>query len=68
MLSAGSHIVSVNDVYGGTFRYFTKVASNNGIEVSFVDLFNPANVETAIKPNTKMVWIETPTNPTLRLV
>ncbi|KAJ3207718.1 hypothetical protein HDU67_007282 [Dinochytrium kinnereticum] len=68
MLKSGSHIVSVNDVYGGTFRYFTKVASNNGVEVSFVDMYDPENVRSVIKPNTKMIWIETPTNPTLRLV
>jgi cystathionine gamma-lyase len=59
-LKAGSHIVSVNDVYGGTFRYFTKVASNNGVEVSFVDMYDPANVGKAIKDNTKLIWIETP--------
>ncbi|KAJ3411743.1 hypothetical protein HDV05_001754 [Chytridiales sp. JEL 0842] len=68
LLKNGSHIVSVNDVYGGTFRYFTKVASNNGIEVSFVDMYDPKNVGEAIKENTRMIWIETPTNPTLRLV
>jgi len=60
--------VSVNDVYGGTYRYFTKVASHIGYETSFVDLSNPENLRSVMKPNTKMVWIETPTNPTLRLV
>ncbi|KAI8929910.1 Cys/Met metabolism PLP-dependent enzyme-domain-containing protein [Entophlyctis helioformis] len=64
----GSHIVSVNDVYGGTFRYFTKVASTYGVETTFCDLRTPDNIRSAIKPNTKLVWIETPTNPTLRLV
>lgn len=68
LLSHGSHIAAVNDVYGGTFRYFTKVAKNNGIDVDFVDLFNPENIKTVIKSNTKMIWIETPTNPTLKLV
>ncbi|KAI9337059.1 Cys/Met metabolism PLP-dependent enzyme-domain-containing protein [Zopfochytrium polystomum] len=68
LIPSGSHLVSVNDVYGGTFRYFTKVASNNGVDVSFVDMSDPNNVEKAIRPNTRMVWIETPTNPTLRLV
>jgi cystathionine gamma-lyase len=68
LLSTGSHIVSVNDVYGGTYRYFTKVASNLGIRVSFVDLYDPENLRSAMTPQTKMVWIETPTNPTLRLV
>ncbi|EGF82431.1 hypothetical protein BATDEDRAFT_34425 [Batrachochytrium dendrobatidis JAM81] len=68
LVGSGSHIISVNDVYGGTFRYFTKVASTNGITADFIDLSNPENLRAAIKPNTKLVWIETPTNPTLRLV
>ncbi|KAJ3091182.1 hypothetical protein HK102_001419 [Quaeritorhiza haematococci] len=68
MLSAGSHVVSVNDVYGGTFRYFTKVAPECGIEVTFVDLYDPNNLKTVLRENTKLVWVETPTNPTLRLV
>ncbi|KAH9248259.1 hypothetical protein BASA81_014105 [Batrachochytrium salamandrivorans] len=68
LAGAGSHIVCVNDVYGGTFRYFTKVANNNGIETSFVDLNDPETLRAAIKPNTKLIWVETPTNPTLRLV
>ncbi|KAJ9069200.1 cystathionine gamma-lyase cys3 [Entomophthora muscae] len=67
-LPSGSHIVSVNDVYGGTYRYFTKVATTKGITVDFVDLKDPKNLESVIKPNTKLVWAETPTNPTLRLV
>ncbi|KAG9294212.1 hypothetical protein G9A89_021571 [Geosiphon pyriformis] len=67
-LGSGGHIISVNDVYGGTFRYFTKVATNQGIETTFVDLLNPYNIESAFKHNTKIVWVETPTNPTLRLV
>ncbi|KAL2917922.1 cystathionine gamma-lyase cys3 [Polyrhizophydium stewartii] len=68
LAGSGSHIVSVNDVYGGTFRYFTKVASTYGVETSFVDLKDPESLRAAIRPNTKLVWIETPTNPTLRLV
>ena len=67
-LGSGSHIVSVNDVYGGTNRYFTKVANTLGIETTFVDLNDPQNIVSALRPNTKLVWIETPTNPTLRLV
>ncbi|KAF9158701.1 hypothetical protein DFQ26_007315 [Actinomortierella ambigua] len=67
-LPAGSHVVSVNDVYGGTYRYFTKVAGALGVDVTFVDLKDAANVASAIKANTKLVWVETPTNPTLRLV
>ncbi|KAI0229978.1 cystathionine gamma-lyase cys3, partial [Massospora cicadina] len=67
-LPSGSHIVSVNDVYGGTYRYFTKVASTKGITVDFIDMKDPQTLESAMKPNTKLVWAETPTNPTLRLV
>ncbi|ORX84571.1 hypothetical protein K493DRAFT_320095 [Basidiobolus meristosporus CBS 931.73] len=68
LLPAGSHVVLVNDVYGGTYRYFTKVATVTGIEHTFVDLVNPDNIKSALRENTKLVWIETPTNPTLRLV
>ncbi|KAJ3221170.1 hypothetical protein HDU81_010832, partial [Chytriomyces hyalinus] len=56
----GSHLVSVNDVYGGTFRYFTKVAASNGVDVSFVDMNDPNNLLKHLKPNTRMIWIETP--------
>ncbi|KAI0077593.1 hypothetical protein K474DRAFT_1661520 [Panus rudis PR-1116 ss-1] len=70
-LGPDSHIISVNDVYGGTFRYMSRVANvNQGLETTFLDLEN-ADDETilsAIRPNTKLIWIETPTNPTLRLI
>ena len=58
----------MDDLYGGSNRYFRKVASKSGIETSFVDATNPKNIENAMRSNTKMVWIETPTNPTLKLV
>jgi cystathionine gamma-lyase len=73
-LGPQSHIVSVNDVYGGSYRYFTKVASQaQGIETTFVELGGQedsvvANLKSSIRDNTKLVWIETPTNPTLRLI
>lgn len=67
-LPQGSHLISVNDVYGGTYRYFTKVAIHNGVETTFVNLSDPANIEKAFKKNTKLVWLETPTNPTLRVI
>lgn len=54
MLKTGAHIVCVNDVYGGTFRYFDKVAIHGGIEVSFIDMFDPTKVAGAIKPNTRV--------------
>ncbi len=53
MFPTGTHIVSVNDVYGGTYRYFTKVASTLGFEVTFVDLADPKRLSTAMKSNTK---------------
>ncbi|KAG2213054.1 Cys/Met metabolism PLP-dependent enzyme-domain-containing protein [Mucor mucedo] len=67
-LQQGAHLISVNDVYGGTYRYFTKVAVHSGIETTFVNLDDPANIEPHFKPNTKLVWLETPTNPTLRII
>ncbi|KAJ1504565.1 hypothetical protein HMI55_001962, partial [Coelomomyces lativittatus] len=66
-LPNGSHILSINDVYGGTSRYFTKVASNFGYTTDFLDLEDPTVLLQHIRPNTRMVWIESPTNPTLRL-
>jgi len=68
LLSAGDHMIAMDDIYGGTNRYFRKVASRMGIEVSFVDMTKPENAAAALKPNTKLVWIETPTNPTLKIV
>ncbi|XP_042872658.1 cystathionine gamma-lyase-like isoform X2 [Penaeus japonicus] len=68
LLSAGDHVISMDDLYGGTNRYFRRVASRMGIEVTFVDATDVKNVAAAFKDNTKMVWIETPTNPTLKLV
>lgn len=63
-LPIGSHIVSVGDVYGGTHRYFTKVANGHGVDVTFVgDL--ALRLESEIRENTKLVWLETPSNPTL---
>ncbi|THH23255.1 hypothetical protein EUX98_g7924 [Antrodiella citrinella] len=70
-LGPSAHIVSVNDVYGGTFRYMSKVASiNQGLETTFLDLENADDdtILAAIRPNTKLIWIESPTNPTLRLI
>ncbi|CAH3115850.1 unnamed protein product [Pocillopora meandrina] len=69
LLKSGEHIVCVDDVYGGTNRYFSKVAAANmGIEISMVDASDLSKLKAAIKPKTKMVWIETPTNPLLKLV
>lgn len=67
-LKSGDHVVCSDDVYGGTFRIFDKVFKNYGIEYSFVDLSDPSKAEAAFRSNTKMVWIETPTNPMLKLI
>ena len=67
-LAAGSHIVSVSDVYGGTHRYFTKVAAAHGVHVTFSPSIE-LDIEEMIRPNeTKLIWIESPSNPTLSLV
>src|SRR5690606_23300028 len=68
LLKAGDHVVVSDDLYGGTFRLFDKVFKNHGIEFSFVDLTQPQNLSAAIKKNTRMVWVETPTNPMLKLI
>jgi cystathionine gamma-lyase len=68
LLDPGDHVVCSDDVYGGTFRLFDKVFRRLGIAYSFVDLSKPAALEAALTPRTKMIWVETPTNPTLKLV
>ncbi|KGQ20797.1 Cystathionine gamma-lyase [Lysobacter dokdonensis DS-58] len=69
MLDSGDHVVAMDDVYGGTFRLFERVRRRSaGLDFSWVDLTDPAKFEAAIRPNTKMVWIETPTNPLLKIV
>lgn len=67
-LKPGDHVVCCDDVYGGTFRLFERVYKDLGIQFSFVDLTKLDQAEAAFHPNTKMLWIETPTNPTLKLV
>ncbi len=67
-LGEGGHMVCCDDVYGGTFRLFDKVHSLGARSFSWVDLSNPENLLPAIRPETKAVWIETPTNPLLKLV
>jgi len=68
LLNHGDHVLCIDDVYGGTQRYLRKILSEKqGIEISLVDFNNPEDVRTSIKPNTKIVWAETPTNPTLKV-
>ncbi len=68
LLKPGDHVVCGDDVYGGTFRIFDKVFKPMGLEFDYVDLTKPENLDKAIRPNTKLLWMETPTNPTLKLV
>lgn len=68
LLRQGDHVIAGDDMYGGTFRLFDKVIRHNGIEFSYIDLTKVENLEKAITSNTKMIWLETPTNPTLKLV
>jgi cystathionine gamma-lyase len=68
LLSAGDHVVVGDDLYGGTYRLFSRVLSRYGLEFSYVDMTDPKAVRAAIRPQTKMFWIETPTNPLLKLV
>ncbi|CAH1099774.1 unnamed protein product [Psylliodes chrysocephalus] len=68
LLKSGDNIIVGDDVYGGTNRLFNKVFSNFNIEVTLIDLVDISNLEKAIRPNTKLIWVETPTNPTLKVV
>jgi cystathionine gamma-lyase len=68
-LDAGSHIIAVDDLYGGSRRLFERVRRRSaGLDISYLDLAEPTVIEAAIRPNTRLFWIETPTNPLLKLV
>lgn len=67
MFSPGDHIIVGNDVYGGTYRLFEKVCARFGLKFSWVDLTNLDAVQAAITPQTKLLWLETPTNPLMAL-
>ncbi len=68
LLDAGDHVIATDDLYGGSFRLFDKVRKRSaGLHFSFVDLSDVKAIEAAVRPNTRMIWIETPTNPLLRL-
>lgn len=64
----GDEIISSNDLYGGSYRLFTKVFQNYGIKFHFISFENPANVQSYINGNTKMIWLETPTNPMMNII
>jgi cystathionine beta-lyase/cystathionine gamma-synthase len=67
LLTAGDHVVSTDDVYGGVYRQFRQIHSRFELSFTFVDSCDPQNVIDAIRPNTRMIWIETPTNPLLKV-
>ena len=69
LLDSGSHVIAMDDLYGGTYRLFEKVRRRSaGLDFSFLDLNDSAAMKAALKPNTRMIWAETPTNPMLKLV
>lgn len=67
LLSPGDEIIAANDMYGGTYRLFMKVFEKFGLKFIYVDTTNPANVKAALTANTKLIWIETPTNPLMNI-
>lgn len=67
LLKCGDEILAVDDIYGGAFRLFTHIYAKLGITVNYVDTTDVANVVDALTPNTKLIWLETPTNPTLKI-
>mgnify|MGYP006129675317 CR=1 FL=1 len=67
-LSPGDHVVCCDDVYGGTFRLFERILKNQQIEFSFADLTQAEAFDREVRPNTKLIWIETPTNPLLKII
>ena len=69
ILNSGDHVIAMDDLYGGTYRLFEDVRKrSSGLEFSFVDLSDSKKLQEAIRPNTKMIWVESPTNPLLKLV
>jgi cystathionine gamma-lyase / homocysteine desulfhydrase len=67
LLEAGDEVIAVDDIYGGAFRLFTHVYQKFGITIRYVDTTNAANVAAAVTSSTKLIWIESPTNPTLKI-
>lgn len=68
LLSPGDEVITGNDLYGGSYRIFTKIFANYGIKFHFIDLSDPNNILNYVNGNTKLIWIETPTNPTMQVV
>ena len=67
LLEPGDEVIAANDMYGGTYRLFTKIFEKFGISFRYVDTTNPENISTVISPKTKLIWIETPTNPLMNI-
>ena len=67
LLSPGDQVIAASDMYGGTYRLFTKIFAKYGIVFTYVDTTDIANIQNAITPNTKLIWIETPTNPLMNI-
>src|SRR5205085_6626495 len=67
ILRAGAHVVSTQDLYGGAWRIFTKLFSKFGVDFTFIDSSDVAAVRYAIRPETKLLWLETPSNPLLKV-
>jgi len=68
MLRPGDEVITGNDLYGGSYRMFTKLYAPYGIKFHFIDFSDPENIRQYINENTKLIWVETPTNPTMRIV
>ena len=69
LLDSGDHVIAMDDIYGGSYRLFERVRTRSaGLSFSLIDLTDPAKFEAAITPKTRLVWIETPTNPLLKIV
>jgi cystathionine beta-lyase len=68
LLKPGDEVISTNDLYGGTYRIFTKIFANYGIKFHFIGMENVNDIEKYINPKTKMIWVETPTNPMLNII
>jgi cystathionine beta-lyase/cystathionine gamma-synthase len=68
LLKPGDEVISTNDLYGGTYRLFTKIFEGFGIKFHFIGMQNAANIESYINENTKLIWVETPTNPMMNII
>ena len=68
ILKPGDEVISTNDLYGGTYRLFTKIFEDFGIKFHFIGMENASNIEAYINANTKLIWVETPTNPMLNII